>query len=183
MASTRSSSSWVSAGSAAISSRTRCRRRPGRACPSWPRTRPGTRLSRGRTVRCRRCWPGSPCSRATAAALGAQARGVDRAGERFLAGPRLADDQHRQAVARGFGGDRQGGAEFGCGADQLLERERRRELFRHRRKLASGAAAVGIGGERLEQPFGRDRTDQEIGRAGAHRLDGESKRCRRSRAR
>ena len=97
---------------------------------------------------------------------------MDCAGKRFLAGPGFADDQHGQAVARRFGGDRQGGAEFGRGADQLLERERRSELFRHRRELACGAAAVGIGGERLEQPLGRHGTHQEVGRSGAHRLDG-----------
>ena len=104
-------------------------------------------------------------------ALGAQARGVDGAGEGFLARPGSPMMQDRQAVARRLGGDRERGAEFGRGADQLLERERRRELFGDRRKLAGGAAAVGIGGERFEQPLGRDRPDQEIGCAGAHRLD------------
>ena len=87
--------------------------------------------------------------------------------------PGFADDQDRQAVARRLGGDRERGAEFGRGADQLLERERRRELLGNGRKLAGGAAAVGIGGKRLEQPLGRDRADEEIGSAGAHRLDRE----------
>ena len=116
-------------------------------------------------------------------ALGAQASGVDRAGERFLAGARLADDEQWQAVARRFGGDGERGAEFGRCADQLLERERRSELLRDRRKLAGGAAAIGVGGERFEQPLGRDRPDQEIGRAGAHRLDRGRKRCRRAKGR
>ena len=62
-------------------------------------------------------------------AAGAQAGGVDRAGEGFLAGAGLADDQDRQAVARGLGGDRQRGAEIGRGADQLLERQFRRDLL------------------------------------------------------
>ena len=42
-------------------------------------------------------------------------------------------------------------AEFGGGADQLLERQRRRELLGHGRKLARRAAAVGVGGKRFEQ--------------------------------
>ena len=56
----------------------------------------------------------------------------------------------------------------------------RRELFGNGRKLAGGAAAVGIGGERLEQPLRRDRADEEIGRAGAHRFDRDRQRCRRA---
>ena len=75
-------------------------------------------------------------------ALGAQAGGVDRAGDGFLAGAGLADDQDRQAVARGLGGDRQRGAEFGRGADQLLERQRAarasRKPARARRRRGGG---------------------------------------------
>ena len=62
--------------------------------------------------------------------LGAKAGGVDRAGDGFLAGAGFADDQDRQAVARGFGRDCKRGAEFGRGADQLLERQRRARAFR-----------------------------------------------------
>ena len=40
-----------------------------------------------------------------------------------------------------------------------------------------GAAAVGMGGERLEQPLGRDRLGEEIDGAGAHRLDRERDRA------
>ena len=116
-------------------------------------------------------------------ALGAQARGVDRAGERFLARARLADDEHRQAVARRFGGDREGGAEFGRCADQLLERERRSELLRNRRELASGAAAIGIGGERFEQPL-RTRPDAPGNRTRRRASPRpRRRRCRRARAR
>ena len=103
--------------------------------------------------------------------LGAQAGGMDRAGEGFLAGARLADDEDRQAVASGLGGDRQRGAEFGRRADQLLERQGRGELFGNGRELASRLAAVGVGGERFEQPFRSDRADEEIRGAGLHRLD------------
>ena len=103
--------------------------------------------------------------------LGAQAGGVNAPGDRFLAGAGLADDQDRKPVARGLGGDRQRGPEFGRCADQLLELHRRSQLFRHGRKLARAAAAVGIGGERFEQAFGGDRADEEIGGAGAHRFD------------
>ena len=97
---------------------------------------------------------------------------MDRAGERFLARARFADDQDGQAVAGRLGGDREGRAEIGCGADQLLEFEHRRELFRDGGELAGGAAAVGVGGERLEQPLGRDRTHEEVGSPGANGLDG-----------
>ena len=103
---------------------------------------------------------------------GAEAGGVDRAGEGFLAAAGLADDQDRQAVARGLGGDRQRGAEIGRGADQLLERSGRARSFRTTGASSPvGAAAVGMGGERFEQPLGRDRLGQEIGGAGAHRVD------------
>ncbi len=105
-------------------------------------------------------------------ALGAKACGVDRASDRFLARSRLADDQDRQAIAGGFGGDGERRAIFGRGADQLLERQRRGQLLGNRDQLANGFAAVGIGGERLDQAFGRDRTRQEIGCAGAHCVDG-----------
>ena len=54
---------------------------------------------------------------------------MDGAGDGFLAGARLADDQDRKAVAGGLGGDGQGGAETRRGADQLVERELGRELF------------------------------------------------------
>ena len=46
---------------------------------------------------------------------GPKRRGVDRPGEGFLAGPRFADDEDREAVAGGLGGDRQD-AQFGAAA-------------------------------------------------------------------
>ena len=49
---------------------------------------------------------------------------MDRSGNGFLAGPGLADDQERQAVARGLGGNRKRRPEFGSRADQLFEFER-----------------------------------------------------------
>ena len=105
--------------------------------------------------------------------LGPQACTVDRAGEGFLAGTGFADDQHRQAVARRLGGDRKRRPELGRGADQLLERQRRRELFGNGRQLAGRTAAVGIGGKRFEQTFRRDRPDEKIGCSGAHGFDGD----------
>ena len=113
----------------------------------------------------------------TQRAARAQAGGVDRAGEGFLAAAGLADDQDRQAVARGLGGDRQRGAEIGRGADQLLERQVGRDLLGQRAQLAVRAAAVGVGGERVEQPLGRDRLGEEIAGPGAHRLDRERDRA------
>ena len=104
-------------------------------------------------------------------ALGAQARGVDGVGEGFLAGAGLADDQDRQAIARGLGGDRQSGSEIGRGADQLLERQLRQQLLGHRGEFAGSLAAVGIGGKRFEQTLGDHRAGEEIGCSGAHRLD------------
>ena len=74
--------------------------------------------------------------------LGAKARGVDRAGDGFLAGAGLADDQQRQAVARRLGGDGKRRPEFGRGADQLLELERAarasRKRARARRRRGGG---------------------------------------------
>jgi hypothetical protein len=104
--------------------------------------------------------------------LGTKARSVDRSSDRFLARARLADDQDREAVAGGLGGDRERGAEFGCGADQLLELERRRELFRNGRELARRAAAIGIRRECIDQPLRRNGADEEIGCSGAHGFDG-----------
>ena len=51
-----------------------------------------------------------------------EAGSVDCAGDGFLAGPRLADDENRQAVARGLGRDGERGSIFGRRADELLER-------------------------------------------------------------
>ena len=96
---------------------------------------------------------------------------MDRPGERFLAGARLADDQHRQPVAGGLGGHRERGAEIGRAADQLFEFQGQRKLLGHRRELTRGAAAIGIGGKRFEQAFGRNRAHEEVGRAGAHGFD------------
>ena len=104
-------------------------------------------------------------------ALGAKAGGVNRAGDSLLAGSGLADDQHRQPVARGFCGDRHCSAELRRGTNQLLELEWRRELLGDRGKLARRAAAVGIGCKRLQQPLRRHRMHQKIGGSGAHGLD------------
>ena len=160
VASTRSSSSWVSGGSAAISSSSSVPPSASSILPVLAAKAPGKgaflvaeqlavddvggdRLAIDRDQR----------------AAGAQAGGVDRAGEGFLAGARLADDQDRKPVARGLGGDRQRGAEIGRGADQLLERQSGASFSVTGRKLAGRPAPVGIGGERFEQPFGRDRPD------------------------
>ena len=97
---------------------------------------------------------------------------MDRPGKGFLAGARLTDDQHGQAVAGRFGGDGKGCAEIWSGPDQLFELKRVRELLRDRRELTGGAAAVGIGCERLQKPLGRDGTHQEVGSACAHRFYG-----------
>ena len=96
---------------------------------------------------------------------------MDCAGNGFLAGAGLADDQHWQAVAGGLGGDGKRRAEFGRGADELLERQRRREFLGNRREFAGCPPAVGIGGKRLDQALGSNRAHEEIRRAGAHRLD------------
>ena len=129
-------------------------------------------------------WPNSSLSMMFAATalqssveqrpLGAKARAVDCAGEGFLARAGLADDQDRQAVARRLGGDRQGRAEFGGGANQLLERQFGRQFLGNGRELACGAAAVGVGGKRFEQPLRRDRANQEVRCAGAHRFDSDA---------
>ena len=179
VASTRSSSSWVSAGSAPISSSS--------SVPPSASTMPADALGE-----CAGEGAGDMAEQFAVddvgrhrlaidldhRRLGAQAGGVDRAGEGFLAAARLADDQDRQAVARALGGDRQRDAEIGRGADQLLERSASGASFSDNGASSPvGAAAVGIGGERLEQPLGRDRLDQEIGGAGAHRVDRERDRA------
>ena len=96
---------------------------------------------------------------------------MDRSGNGFLACPGLAEDQERQAVARGLGGNRKRRPEFGSRADQLFEFERRSQLLGHRRKLARGTPTIGVGGKRFEQALGRDRANEKIGCAGAHRFD------------
>ena len=103
--------------------------------------------------------------------LGAQACAVDGVGNGFLARARFADDQDRKAGARGLRGNGEGSAKFGRRADQLLERQFRRELLRYGRQLARGTAAIGIGGKRVQQSLRRDRPHQEIRRPCAHRLD------------
>ncbi len=95
--------------------------------------------------------------------LRAKAGAVDCAGDGFLARSGLADDQDRQAIARRLGGDRQGGAEFGGGADQLLQRQFGRQFLGNGRELACRAAAIRVGGKRFEQPLRRDRPNQEVG--------------------
>ena len=98
---------------------------------------------------------------------------MDRLGDDLLARAAFAFDQHRDAGAGGLGGDRHGGAELGCGADNLLEAERPADLLRQRAQLARLAAAVGGGVERGEQPVRRQRLDQEVACPGAHRVDGD----------
>ena len=55
-------------------------------------------------------------------ALGAETGAMDRAGDGFLAGARLADDQDGEAVAGRLGGDRQRSAKIWRSTDQLLQR-------------------------------------------------------------
>ncbi len=103
--------------------------------------------------------------------LAARRGGVDRLGDDLLARAALALDQHRDAGAGGLGGDRKGGAELRGGADDLLEAQRLGDLLGQRAQLARGLAAVGGGVEGGEQPVGRQRLDDEVGGAGAHRID------------
>ena len=100
--------------------------------------------------------------------------GVDRLGDDLLARAALALDQDRDAGAGGLGGDGERGAELGRRADDLLEAERLGDLLGERAQLARGLAAVGGGVERGEQPIGRERLDDEIAGAGAHRVDRDS---------
>jgi len=55
-----------------------------------------------------------------------KAGGVNGAGQRFLAGPRFADNQDRQAIARGLRGDSKRASKGRRCANQLVERKRRR---------------------------------------------------------
>ena len=109
--------------------------------------------------------------------LGAQRRGVDGAGECFLAGPRFTDNQDRQAVAGGLGGDREGRSEVGRGAHQLLKRKIGGQLFGQGGQLASGTAAIAVGAERFEQTFRCDGLGEEVACPGTHGVD-----CQRDRA-
>ena len=86
---------------------------------------------------------------------------VDRLGDDFLADAAFALDQHRDAGARGLGGDGQGGAELRSGTDDLVEAELRRQLFGKGAQFARSLAAD-RSFERGEQPFGRNRLDQEV---------------------
>ena len=61
--------------------------------------------------------------------FGAQARRMDRARHRFLAGAGFADDQDWEPAPGRFCSNGQRCAEFGGGADQLLERQLGRELL------------------------------------------------------
>jgi hypothetical protein len=103
----------------------------------------------------------------------ARGGGVDRLGDHFLARAALALDQHRDPGPGRLGGDRESGTEARRRADDLLEGEGPdRDLLGQRAKLAAAAlAAVGGGVQGGEQRIGRDRLDQEIVGAGAHRLD------------
>ena len=105
-------------------------------------------------------------------AAGARRGAVDRAGEHFLAGAGAAVDHHRHARARRLGGDGERAAEIGRRADDLLEGERRAQLFGERTKLALRTAGRGDAVERAEQAVGGDRLLHEIARARAHRGDG-----------
>ena len=94
-----------------------------------------------------------------------------RLAQGFLAGAGLADDQDRQPVARGLGGDRERGRNSGAAPTNCSSDSAGASFSDTGASSPGGAAAVGIGGERFEQPFGRDWPDEEIGGAGAHRLD------------
>ena len=102
--------------------------------------------------------------------LVARGSGMDSARDDILADAAFALDQHGHAGARRLGGDGEGGAELRRGADHILERQRGGDLLRQRAQFASGRPVGQRRVERGEQPFGRDRLRQIIGRAGAHRL-------------
>jgi hypothetical protein len=108
--------------------------------------------------------------------LGARAGGVHRADQHFLAGAAFALDQHGLLGARGLGRHGQRGAERRGRADHRIEIERRADLFGQRlqfggRRFARGRAAQGV-----EQAVGRDRLDQVVGRACAHRFHRQQRR-------
>ena len=145
------------------------------------RTRPGRRPSRGRTARCRRCWRGSPCSRATSSGPLARrlAAWIARASvslpvpgsPMIRTGRRLRADLAATASAA----RNSGAAPISCSSASVgasfSDTGASSPAARRRSALAASASS---------SRSGRDRADQEIGRAGAHRLDGDRKRCRRA---
>ncbi len=96
---------------------------------------------------------------------------MDPPGEGFLARARLADHQDRQAIARCFRRYRERGAEIGGRTDHFLKRQDGRHFLRQRRQLARRTAAIAVGAERFNQPFRRNRADEEIVCSRAHRID------------
>ena len=94
-------------------------------------------------------------------AAGAQACAMDGAGDRFLAGAGSPTIRIGRRLRAALAAMARAARNSGDGTDQLVERERGSELFRHRGQLARGLAAVGIGGERFEQSLGRDRAGSE----------------------
>ena len=96
---------------------------------------------------------------------------MDRIGDHFLADAAFTLHQHRHARPRRLGGDGERGAEIGRGADDLVERQQRRNLFGQRAQFPRRRARHGRL-QRGEQAFGRQRLHQEIGRASAHCRDG-----------
>ena len=97
--------------------------------------------------------------------------GVDRVGDDFLADPALALDQHRHARARRLGGDRQRGAELAARRRRCPRTRGCAGSFSVSGRSSPAVSAADRGVERGEHPFGPERLDQEIGRAGAHRVD------------
>ena len=96
---------------------------------------------------------------------------LDEAGEEFLADAAFALDQHRDLRLRGASGqfDRRGQA--GARADDIDRRDAFLGLALQARDLAAQRAELHDVVEGDGEPFGPDRFDQEVGRAGAHGLD------------
>src|SRR3954468_9729653 len=95
--------------------------------------------------------------------FGSKAGAVDRTGDSFLARARFPDDENRKSVASRLCGDRERCAEVRSSADQLLKRQRWRELFGDGRKFTRSAATVGVGGQRFKEALGRNGAHKEVG--------------------
>ena len=98
---------------------------------------------------------------------------MDGPGECFLARARFADDQDRQAIAGGLGGDGKRGAKYRRRSDQFFEGERGRKFFRQRRHFAGRAAPVAMNVKGFEQALAGNGLDEKVARPGAHGIDGK----------
>ena len=150
VASTRSRRSCVSRGKAADLVEDERSAVASSIRPISRRTRRGRRPFRDRTTRCRRCWRRPPCSRRDQRAAGAKACGVDCPARQSPCRYRFADDQHRQAVASGLGGNRERGAKSGaaptnCSSDRagasFSDNGAARPPARRRSALAASASS------------------------------------------